>query len=119
VENWDFKVNGQLGITAVGLHTHNGSSGRDRDLVLKYATSCGEPELTRMYQVGNGDLNASSGLGADVRFDFATTVILPDGRIATSLIDAAHTAPALAVEVDTALKSGYTPPLLSCGVPAP
>ena len=119
VENWDFKVHGQLGITAVGLHTHNSSSGKDRDLVLKYATSCGAPELTRMYQVGNGDLNGSSGFGASIRFDFATTVILPDGRIATSLLDGAHTAPALAIEVDTTLTPGYTPPPLSCGIPAP
>jgi hypothetical protein len=119
IENWDFRVNGELGITAVGLHTHNSATSRDRDLVLKYATACGQPELTRFYQVGNADLNASSGLGANVRFDFATTVILSDGRVATSLIDAAHTAPALAVEMQTTLTPGYTPPLLSCGVPAP
>jgi hypothetical protein len=118
-ENWDFHANGALGITAVAIHSHNNETNRDADFVLKFSTVCGEPELTRIYHVGAGDLDTSSGLGASIRFDFATMVIMPDGRIATSIIDAAHTAPALAVEVSTALNPGYTPPLLSCGVPAP
>lgn len=119
VENWDFHANGALGITAVAVHAHNSISGKDQDLVLKYGTACGQPELTRTYLVGLGDLDAASGLGASIRFDFATMVILPDGRIATSMMDTLHTSPALAVEVSTALNPGYEPPLLSCGVPAP
>jgi hypothetical protein len=119
VEDWDFHANGALGLTAVGIHAHNSITGRDQDLVVKYGTACGGPEHTRTYFVGLGDLNASSGVGADIRFDFATMVILPDGKIATSIIDSLHTSPALAVEVSTALNPGYEPPLLSCGVPAP
>lgn len=119
VEDWDFRANGALGITSVAVHAHHGESDKDRDLVLRYATVCGQPELTRTHLVGNGDLNVGSGLGASIRFDFATTAVLSDGRIATSLIDAAHPSPALAVELGTTLTPGYTPPMLSCGVPAP
>jgi hypothetical protein len=118
-ENWDFHANGALGISTVAIHAHNDNTGKDQDLVLKYSDACGQPELSRTYFVGLGDLNGSSGLGASIRFDFATSVILPDGKIATSILDSAHTAPALAVEVSTQLAPGVTPPLLSCGVPAP
>jgi hypothetical protein len=119
VEEWDFHANGALGVTAVGIHAHNSITERDQDLVVKYGTACGGPEHTRTYLVGLGDLNAGRGVGATIRFDFATMVILPDGKIATSMMDSLHTSPALAVEVSTALNQGYEPPPLSCGIPAP
>jgi hypothetical protein len=103
----------------VAIHAHNATTDKDQDLVLRFATVCGTPELVRTHLVGKGDLNASSGLGASIRFDFATTALLPDGKVATSIIDTAHQSPALAVELDTTFVAGYTPPLLSCGVPAP
>lgn len=119
VENWDLRANGALGVTAVAIHAHNDAANVDQDLVLRFATVCGAPELVRTHLVGKGDLNASSGLGASIRFDFATTGLLPDGKVATSMMDTAHTTPALAVEMGTTYAEGYTPPLLSCGVPAP
>jgi hypothetical protein len=119
VEDWDLRANGQLGLTSVAIHAHNDAWNVDQDLVMRFATKCGTAELVHTNLVGKGDLNASSGLGASIRFDFATTAILPDGKIATSIIDSAHTAPALAVEIGTTYTAGYTPPTLSCGVPAP
>lgn len=119
VEEWDFHANGALGLTAVGIHAHNGLTNTDQDLVIKYGTACGQPEHTRTHFVGAGNLNAGRGLGASIRFDFATMVILPDGRIATSMMDTSHTSPALAVELSTELTPGYEPAPLSCGVPAP
>lgn len=41
----------------------------------------------------------TAGLGNDVRFDFATAVILPDGRVATSFQDRRHGDPKLAIEL--------------------
>jgi hypothetical protein len=118
-ENWDFRANGALGLTAVAIHAHNDGSGRDQDLVVRFATACGIPEHTRTSLVGKGDTNASSGLGASIRFDFATTAILPDGKVATSILDSDHLSPAVAVEIATTYTLGYTPPLLSCGLMAP
>jgi hypothetical protein len=119
VEDWDLRANGTLGVTSVAIHAHDEASGHDQDLVMRFATVCGAPELVRTHLVGLGDLNVGSGLGAALRFDFATTAILPDGVIATSIIDSAHQSPALAVEMDTTFAPGYEPPPLSCGVPAP
>lgn len=120
VEDWDLRANGTLGVTSVAIHAHKEASNTDQDLVLRYATTCGQPELTRLYYLGDGNLNAGSSLGPSIRYDFATTVILPDGRIATSLLDGAHPSPAVAIEVGTTFTDpAYQPSLLSCGVPAP
>ena len=119
VEDWDLRANGAAGVTSVAIHAHNGASSVDQDLVMRFATVCGTPELVRTHLVGKGDLNVGAGLGASLRFDFATTAILPDGKVATSIIDSAHRSPALAMEIETTYLPGYTPPLLSCGVPAP
>lgn len=119
VEDWDLRANGALGVTSVAIHAHDEASNVDQDLVMRFATSCGAPELVHTNLVGQGDLNVGAGLGASLRFDFATTAILPDGSVATSIIDSAHRSPALAVELETTYALGYTPPPLSCGVPAP
>ncbi|MDQ3991038.1 MAG: hypothetical protein M3245_01840 [Actinomycetota bacterium] len=100
VEDWDMRANGALGLGVVAVHAHRG--GADQDLVLKFRTDCGAPEHTRTMLVGKGDLNVSAGLGANLRFDFATTSILPDGRVATSFMDSGHTTPAVAVELPPA-----------------
>jgi hypothetical protein len=119
VEDWDLRANGVLGLTSVAVHAHNDVSDKDQDLVMRFATVCGVPELVRTHFVGKGDTNAGSSLGPSIRFDFATTAILPDGTIATSLLDSAHLSPALAVELETTFVPGYEPPPLSCGAPAP
>lgn len=118
-EDWDLRANGALGVTAVAIHAHNGLTNTDQDLVLRFATLCGSPELVRTHKVGLGNVNASSGITAAIRFDFATTALLSDGKVATSILDSAHLSPAVAVEGYTTYKPGYEPPLLSCGVAAP
>lgn len=95
VENWDFKVNATLGFAAVGVHAHK-SSGTDQDLVFKVSTAS-SPSLQRLYFVGLGNKDFSSGFGADFRYDFGNIAILPDGTIATSFVDSLHTQPALAI----------------------
>lgn len=120
VEDWDLRANGALGLTAVAVHAHDDVRNVDQDLVMRFATVCGAPELVRTHFVGKGDTNAAGSFGASIRFDFATTAILPDGTIATSLLDSAHLSPALAVELGTTYTDPeYQPPPLSCGAPAP
>jgi len=97
IEDWDFKANAALGFAAVAVHAHNDASGKDQDLVLRIGLAGPAPALQRTYFVGAGDLDAGVGVGAAIRFDFATVVILADGGIATSFIDAAHNPPAVAV----------------------
>ncbi len=82
----DMRVNADLGIAAVALHV-TAQSG-DKDYVFTIDIS--NPKKMRpirRYDVGLGDINASSGVGQDIRFDFETVVLFPDGRIAVSFLD--------------------------------
>jgi hypothetical protein len=109
----DFRANAKVGVAAVSLHARNGTTNTDQDLLYKMDISSDTPRLDRLYMVGLGDVDASSsGPPADIRFDFNTVAILPDGRIAVSFLDsstdgATHLAqaavnrlgPALAIEL--------------------
>lgn len=99
VEDWDVKVNGALGQAVVAVHAHDGSAGADQDMVLRVDVSGEGAELVHRALVGDGDLDAGSGVGGDNRFDFTTVGFLPDGRVVVSFVDQAHHPPALAVQV--------------------
>ncbi len=100
-ENWDFRANGALGLTAIAIHANAG--GPDQDVVVKFSTACPTPALRGISLVGAGDLVAggSFGVNSAPRFDFATMAILADGSVATSFIDASNNPPAVAVELST------------------
>lgn len=102
VEDWDFKTNADLELTAVAVHAHDGADEADQDFILRFTTQGGSPVLDRTLFVGDGDLNAGSGFGVDIRFDFASMAILPDGRVAASFIDAEHPTPSVAIELPSA-----------------
>ena len=92
-EEWDFKANAQAGVAAVAIHAQDTQLGVDRDLVVKLDIGRKGPRALRIYQVGLADLGATAGVGNDVRFDFGTVAILPDGRVATSFLDSTTTSP--------------------------
>jgi hypothetical protein len=108
---YDFRANSKVGIAAVTLHARRGDS--DLDLLYKLDITTNKPRLTHLYEIGKGDIDASnSGPPAQIRFDFATVTILPNGKLAVSFLDsttdgAMHLAevaidrlgPALAVEL--------------------
>jgi hypothetical protein len=113
-EEWDFVANSSAGVAAVAIHAQDSITGYDRDLVVKLDIGKKGPRATRLYQVGLGDLGATAGVGNDVRFDFATVTVLPDGRVVTSFLDSTTTStspttgaqrpsPALAIEGGTNL----------------
>jgi hypothetical protein len=116
---YDFKVNLAAGVGAVAMHTTT-PEGTDVDLVFKFDITGDTARLVRRYQVGLGDFDASSGLGANVRFDFDSLAIFPDGRIAVSFLDSTTRAnsltmgeligPALAIELTTKLGAKLPPP---------
>ena len=109
----DFRANSRAGLAAVSFHARDGVKGTDLDLLYKIDITSDAPRLDRLYEIGLGDVDASSsGPPADIRFDFNTVAILPDGRIAVSFLDsttdeATHLAkavvnrlgPALAIEL--------------------
>lgn len=53
-----------------------------------------------MYEVGYGNLGATSGVGNSVRFDIEAVALLPDGRVAVSFHDDTTGGdPAMAIEL--------------------
>jgi hypothetical protein len=100
VEDMDFKVNAALGISAVAIHAHHVKKNVDQDFVYRFDIKKPSPRLERIFKVGAGDKSVSSGVGADLRFDFATIAILPDGTIATSFVDSTHLQPSVAILID-------------------
>lgn len=100
IEDYDFKVNAKLGIGAIAIHAHRNEKKEadeaDQDLVYELDITRDKVAVKQLYYVGAGDANVGAGLGASLRFDFATIAILPDRTIVTSFVDKMHTNPALA-----------------------
>jgi hypothetical protein len=107
IEEIDFRANRAAGVAAVLIRAQDNASGTDFDTVYKLAIGKRDssPKLLRSYRVGLGDLNATSGVGNDVRMDFQTVTIFGDGRVAVSFLDSTSgtpdPAPALAIELST------------------
>lgn len=113
VEEIDFRANRAAGVAAVLVHAQDNTSGNDYDVVYKIGIGKRDatPKLQRSLRVGLGDVNATSGLGNDVRMDFQTVTVLPDGRVAVSFLDsttkttsasgASRPSPAVAIELAT------------------
>lgn len=105
VEEIDFRAHAKLGVAAVAIHGHDNKKTVDKDMLFKIDISSNTPRLMRYYQVGKADINGSSGVGANIRFDFETVTILPDGRVAMSFYDTTTAGtPSLAIEGRTSLR---------------
>ena len=103
IEEIDFRANLDAGVAAVAIHGHESAGNLDRDLLFKFDITGSKPRLLRMYNVGLGDINGSSGVGAAIRFDFETVTIFPDGRVAMSFYDSTTTDPSDDTSVQPAL----------------
>ena len=87
IEEIDFRAHKQIGIAAVAIHAHNGKASTDADLLYKLDIERDTAKLITFNEVGLGDLDGASGVGASIRFDFETVTIMPDGRVAMSFYD--------------------------------
>lgn len=96
-EDFDFRANGKLGITALAIHARNKPEKTDQDLLYKFSSTRPKPKLERVYLVGDGDQDIGRGISSSIRFDFPTVAILPNGTIALSFADKAHSSPAIAL----------------------
>ena len=117
IENIDYRVHAGLGIAAVGLHTHDEAAKSDRDLLYKLDVTGDSARVTRVHQVGLADVNGSSGVTADIRFDFETVALFPDGRAVLSFYDTkTESVPAIAIERDTDLPGEPDAPPVPGGI---
>jgi hypothetical protein len=78
IEEWEFHANGVHDLFVLNVR-YQSSDGPDIDIawhVRDYSDSLVPDSKTYL---GQGDLDSTSGAGADIRFDFASMGILPDG----------------------------------------
>jgi hypothetical protein len=121
IEQIDFRANKYAGVAAVVVHTQDSTTGTDRDFAYKIGIKGAGPRLLRSYVIGLGDVNSTAGVGNDIRMDFQTVAIFPDGKLSLSFLDsttgsnspttgARRTSPALAIEGSTTLTGPVPPP---------
>lgn len=117
IEEIDFRANRAAGVAAVMVRAQDNTSGADVDLLYKIGIGKKDstPRLLRRFQVGLGDVNATGGVGNNVRMDFQTLTIFHDGRVAVSFLDsttmsnspttgAPRLSPAVAIERRTRIR---------------
>jgi len=120
IEEIDFRANLAAGVAAVAIHAADAATENDQDLVFKLDIARSRAFLARQYEVGLGDVNATGGVGNDIRFDFESVAIFADGRVAVSFLDSTtngptttggeRITPAIAIELGTTLGGPVTPP---------
>jgi len=101
---WDFQADGNLDLAVITMRVQtdlNGTSS-DVDLVYHIRDYRESMEADSVTLIGLGDLDATSGAGNDVRFDFASMAILPDGGVVVAYHDSTdpNTDPMFAIELE-------------------
>ena len=98
IEEWEFHSNGVHDLFVLNVR-YQSIEGPDIDIawhVREYSESL-IPD-TKTY-LGQGDLDSTSGAGADIRFDFASMGILPDGGSFIAYHDSTDPDPLFGVEM--------------------
>jgi len=98
IEEWEFHANGDLDLFILNVR-YQSSEGPDIDVawhVREYSEDLYPDSKTFL---GQGDLDSTSGAGADIRFDFASMGILPDGGAFIAYHDSSDDDPLFGVEL--------------------
>ena len=101
---WDFQADGNLDLAVISMRVQteiNGTSS-DIDLLFHIRDYSESMEADSITLIGLGDLDATSGAGNDVRFDFSSMGILPDGGVVVAYHDSTdpNTDPMFAIELE-------------------
>tara|TARA_B100001094_G_C18181222_1_gene801025 strand:- start:198 stop:1643 length:1446 start_codon:yes stop_codon:yes gene_type:complete len=78
IEEWEFHSNGIHDLFVLNVR-YQSSEGPDIDIAWHVRDYSGSLIPDVKTYLGQGDLDSTSGAGADIRFDFASMGILPDG----------------------------------------
>tara|TARA_Y100000814_G_scaffold220264_1_gene164590 strand:- start:19 stop:453 length:435 start_codon:yes stop_codon:yes gene_type:complete len=98
LEEWEFHSNGAHDLFILNVR-YQSSSGPDVDLawhVRGFSDSMSPDSRTYL---GQGDLDSTSGAGNDIRFDFASMGILPDGGAFIAYHDSSDPDPLFGLEL--------------------
>ncbi|HID74308.1 MAG TPA: hypothetical protein EYP43_04575 [Thermoplasmata archaeon] len=98
IEEWEFQADGVHGLAVIYMRVQDGDV--DKDLLWHIRDYRSGLEPVSLTLLGRGDLDATSGAGNDVRFDFASLAILPDGGIVVAFADSTDPDPLFALELE-------------------
>ena len=104
---WDFQADGNLDLAVISMRVQSSNftgdgSPSDVDLVFHVRDYSQSMEADSVTIIGLGDLDSTSGAGNDIRFDFASMAILPDGGIVVAYHDSTdpNQDPMFAIELE-------------------
>jgi hypothetical protein len=98
IEQWEFKANGQHELAVLYMRVQVGDVDKDLLFHIRSYRESIEPDTVTL--IGLGDLDATSGAGNDIRFDFASLAILPDGGVVVAFADSTDEDPLFALELE-------------------
>ena len=98
IEEWEFHSSGVHDLFILSIR-YQSSSGPDVDIAYHVRDFSESLIPDRITYIGQGDLDSTSGAGADIRFDFASMGILPDGGSFIAYHDSTDPDPLFAVEL--------------------
>ena len=98
IEEWEFHSSGVHDLFVLSVR-YQSSLGPDVDVAYHVRDFSESLSPDQFSFIGQGDLDSTSGAGADIRFDFASMGILPDGGSFIAYHDSTDPDPLFAVEL--------------------
>ncbi len=98
IEEWEFHSNGVHDLFVLNVR-YQSAEGPDVDIAWHVRGFSESLEPDSMTYLGQGDSDSTSGAGNDVRFDFASMTILPDGGAVIAYHDLSDPDPLFGVEL--------------------
>ena len=99
IEEWEFQASAGQDLFVLNVR-YQDAAGPDVDMLWHVRGVSESLEADTLTYLGQGDLDSTSGAGNDIRFDFASLGILPDGGVVVAYHDSTHEDPLFAVELD-------------------
>ena len=102
IDEWEFQADGAHELAVVNMRVEVQEDGEsvDKDIIFHIRDYKESLEPDTITLIGQGDADATSGLGNDFRFDFASLGILPDGGVVVAFQDSTDIDPLFAVELE-------------------
>ncbi len=111
IDEWEFQADGAHGLAMINMRVEVEEDGEsvDKDIIFHIRDYKESLEPDTITLIGQGDADATSGLGNDFRFDFASLAILPDGGVVVAYQDSTDVDPLFAVELEVPYED-FEPP---------
>ena len=98
IEEWEWHSQGENDLFVLAVR-YQEAGGPDKDVAYHAREYSESLEPDQMTWIGLGDIDSTSGAGQDIRFDFASMGILPDGGAVIAYHDNSDPDPLFAVEL--------------------